>query len=1052
MPGVESVVLRVGERITPLAIDPCSAYVCGNDGQMRVEVETCATEEVCADGKPPYWVPGTCCKGCMYSNQASFGLQPETLELIEANDTDKPIANPPNTWSAWTSWTECGVSCGGGRQSRTRECKTQGARVLDCTGLAVEIRDCNTHHCPIDGGWTEWTEFSICSTTCDNGTQTRTRSCTNPVPQYNGSDCEGPHTESKACFLEHCPVDCEWLPWTEWSNCSNVCGGGIQSRSREFLAEMYGGKPCEGDTAEVQACNEHHCPIHGGWSVWSQWSDCTTSCGEGTQDRSRECNNPLPQYGGDDCPGEPTGTRLCPGLPPCPVDCIWNQWSPWGECSLSCANGMQYRTRTFEPAEHGGRECEGPSEESQLCNTQRCPDPCLDPEVYPCFSEAVECTKVTDTEFQCGDCPRGMEGNGTHCTAVNECDIADPCFPGAECIDHDDGYTCLECPSGFTGDTVRGYDLQDANTLRQVCLDVNECELVANGGCDEQRDCINTEGSFECGPCSEGYVEQGPLHCVLSDPCAAGVHNCERVEYCFNPTPGEFFCECPIGMFGNGRQCAADDDLDGIPNTLLTIGCDNPPCPLDNCPEVPNSGQRDVDGDGIGDACDSDNDNDGIEDDFDNCAFVNNLNQNDVDRDGVGDLCDTCLFLANPNQGDLDGDGNGDSCDPDIDGDGVINTGDNCPSLYNPTQRDSDRDRIGDSCDNCPRLRNPNQNDNDADGVGNPCDRGTDRDRDGIKDSTDNCRSDINPDQLNHDDDSYGDACDTDDDNDGVLDTVDNCPLVANLDQMDSNADGKGDACEEDYDGDGVGDSADVCPHNGKISKTSFFAGIPIKLDKREQTPLWDYIDETELVQRLNSGPGFLLSRDSFASFEFTGTFFVDATVDNDYFGLVYNYYSNRKFMVAGWKKSNDAPYWTPSRPEYETQGGMQIRVFESNSGPSGSDFKMALWNSNNVTQNQAKTLWKDPKQTGWEHRTSYRWNLQYSAVSKCSRIRIYSGSRTIVDSGCQCNPSTSGPIHGGKLGLYVFSQPMVIFSGMKYKCLDDTQQNGISQCSLQQQ
>jgi hypothetical protein len=33
-------------------------------------------------------------------------------------------------------------------------------------------------------------------------------------------------------------------------------------------------------------------------------------------------------------------------------------------------------------------------------------------------------------------------------------------------------------------------------------------------------------------------------------------------------------------MFGNGRQCAADDDLDGIPNTLLTIGCDNPPCPL----------------------------------------------------------------------------------------------------------------------------------------------------------------------------------------------------------------------------------------------------------------------------------------------------------------------------------------------------------------------------------------------------------------------------------------------------------------------------------------
>ena len=93
--------------------------------------------------------------------------------------------------------------------------------------------------------------------------------------------------------------------------------------------------------------------------MWSQWSDCTTTCGEGTQDRSRECNNPPPQYGGDDCPGEPTDTRQCPGLPPCPVDCVWNQWSPWTECSLSCANGTQYRTRTFEPAEHGGERVRG---------------------------------------------------------------------------------------------------------------------------------------------------------------------------------------------------------------------------------------------------------------------------------------------------------------------------------------------------------------------------------------------------------------------------------------------------------------------------------------------------------------------------------------------------------------------------------------------------------------------------------------------------------------------------------------------------------------------
>lgn len=50
--------------------------------------------------------------------------------------------------------------------------------------------------------------------------------------------------------------------------------------------------------------NEANCAIPGGWSSWSDWSECEPSCGgEGIRVRRRLCNNPPPSNGGLECQG-----------------------------------------------------------------------------------------------------------------------------------------------------------------------------------------------------------------------------------------------------------------------------------------------------------------------------------------------------------------------------------------------------------------------------------------------------------------------------------------------------------------------------------------------------------------------------------------------------------------------------------------------------------------------------------------------------------------------------------------------------------------------------
>ncbi|XP_043220048.1 cartilage oligomeric matrix protein-like isoform X2 [Amphibalanus amphitrite] len=653
----------------------------------------------------------------------------------------------------------------------------------------------------------------------------------------------------------------------------------------------------------------------------------------------------------------------------------------------------------------------------------------------PCF-RGVQCQNTASPPYyRCGSCPEGYEGNGVECRDIDECAQARPCDRRVQCQNYDGGFRCGPCPAGFTGSPgLQGSGLEYARYSKQTCYDINECE---ENRCVANSECINTEGSFYCGECIEGFVGNQTVGCRDRPGLCPDGTQCDGNANCERPYgSSSYICRCKIGWAGNGKLCAPDTDLDRFPD--YDLSCTDKYCIKDNCVLTPNSGQEDADGDKIGDACDPDADGDNVYNEPDNCPLVSNADQADTDRGGPdrqGDVCDNCPTIPNFDQEDTDNDGKGDVCDEDIDDDGILNENDNCPKNPNPDQRDRDSDGLGDDCDNCPTVSNPDQRDEDRDLVGDACDTDDDVDRDGIQNNRDNCPEIPNADQVDTDRDGRGDVCDDDDDNDGIIDSRDNCPLRPNPDQADRDRDGRGDICDKDTDGDNVIDKYDNCPNNSQIYATDFRSYQTVVLDpfgESQKDPNWViYNQGAEIVQTMNSDPGLAVGFNTFAGVDFEGTFFIDTTVDDDYVGFVFSYQDNKKFYTVMWKKSTQT-YWLPTPFRAVAEPGIQLKVVNSSTGP-GQMMRNALWHTGD-TFDQVRLLWKDPRNVGWKEKTAYRWLLLHRPQIGLIRLRIYEGEYLVADSG-NIYDST---LKGGRIGVFCFSQEMIIWSDLVYRCNDD--------------
>ena len=298
-------------------------------------------------------------------------------------------------WSDWQQWSDCSASCGNGTRIRRRFCNNpipaNGGR--ECLGPESEVEMCNERPCPVDGQWSDWTEWSECSVSCGEGFRQRSRICREPL--NGGRKCHGEEVEVVICQLEKCAVNGGWSNWLPWQPCSKTCGNGTQKRIRlcDSPTPDFGGMDCEGENFETRVCNSNPCPIHGHWSEWSPWSICSVSCGGGTRERKRTCTAPEPGNGGRLCPGKDTQVDFC-NSQPCPVHGHWSDWTPWGDCSASCGGtGLRKRFRICDnpKPKDGGRDCSGPNEQIDQCASQPCPS---DQAIWSHWSQWSPCSKA----------------------------------------------------------------------------------------------------------------------------------------------------------------------------------------------------------------------------------------------------------------------------------------------------------------------------------------------------------------------------------------------------------------------------------------------------------------------------------------------------------------------------------------------------------------------------------------------------------------------------------------------------------------------------------
>jgi hypothetical protein len=234
---------------------------------------------------------------------------PKTLEWGGCNeDVECPVDCDVGEWSPWDRCTGgTPGACGDGTKTRTRTTVEPLFGGLQCPSTQATA-SCSEPDNAMVCEYGAWDDWGSCSEPCGGGTRERSRL---DIAQLDDRACTETH-QIQACNSDVCPDECE-SEFLDWTACSVSCGGGFRVRPVANFSAAYSQSDCPLTQDEV--CNPEPCLIPCRVGVWGDWGDCSQTCGNGTSTRTREvCGE---QGDADLCP-RTFETRSCE-IEACPL-------------------------------------------------------------------------------------------------------------------------------------------------------------------------------------------------------------------------------------------------------------------------------------------------------------------------------------------------------------------------------------------------------------------------------------------------------------------------------------------------------------------------------------------------------------------------------------------------------------------------------------------------------------------------------------------------------------------------------------------------------------